>query len=206
MMEDKLTEAEAMKQQPPWNFDELVTVSAQHILVAARRAGTATTNGAQVNVLETKDKRGSDHGPRPDQKCPCCGQPGHRPRDCPTTCKECKQRSCPGNYGSNCVVFARHFPPHVANALGKPVPPNIKTILQKAHDKKTAQSAQGLKKSVNALEATAISTDNPHVWEAMLNEDGRTSNVLEALKPPPAPIVSSAFDHIKEACPTFKQS
>ncbi|KAL1519245.1 hypothetical protein AB1Y20_003504 [Prymnesium parvum] len=131
-------------------------------------------------------------------KCPCCGQQGHRPRDCPTTCKECKQRSCPGNYGSPCVVVSSQFPTSILNAAGKPVPPNIKTILQKAHEKKGGQSST--KRTVNTLEAHALCEDNPHMWEVM-NEIGKTSNALQAVRA----AHGESVDHdTKEACPTFK--
>ncbi|KAL1503899.1 hypothetical protein AB1Y20_012361 [Prymnesium parvum] len=88
-------------------------------------------------------------------------------------------------------------------AMGIQPPWTFDQLVNIAYEKKAGQSQS--KKSANVLEATAISTDNPHLWDVMSNEKGKTANMLTAApSQPEAPPSVAVLDSVKEVCPTFK--
>ncbi|MBO8631054.1 hypothetical protein INO08_15225, partial [Staphylococcus aureus] len=87
-------------------------LTAQYVLLANRSATTSSeVQAATATRQKASTSKSTSSQPCPaNQACPCCGKSGHYARDCPTSCSVCKHRSCPGNFGSRCVISVSAFP------------------------------------------------------------------------------------------------
>ena len=123
--------------------------------------------------------------------CDGCGKKGHLAKFCKESCKECKEKSCPGVRGERCVVHNRKPLTVLKGAGGRDVPSFVLRILQEAQ-------ARWLKQGSSKVHAAEVDFYAYDQWGEEEEQDPEVSVAQEGGRQPDPEVAATAQRDVLE--------